>query len=259
MERKLLSSVLVFLLLIGLTGLHPADPTRLDLYLLIGQSNMAGRGSLSEGDTNPDPNLWVINSENKWVPAVDPLHFDKPTVVGVGPGMAFAKTVQAAHPKRKVGLIPCAVGGSGIDDWQPGVKHGQTGIYAYDAMLERVKLARQSGRLKGILWHQGENDSRPDKRAQYEEKLTAFFARVRKDLNCSKTPILIGTLADFYTERNPEGAKINSILTNYAASHPNVYVASSADLTHKGDSVHFDTQSAQELGRRFARAFLERK
>jgi hypothetical protein len=49
----------------------------LDIYLLIGQSNMAGRGTVEEQDRVPNPSVLTFTKENKWISAVDPLHFDK--------------------------------------------------------------------------------------------------------------------------------------------------------------------------------------
>jgi hypothetical protein len=87
------------------------------LYLLAGQSNMAGRGAVETEDTTPHPRIWTLTKDNKWAKAVEPLHFDKPTVVGVGPGFAFAKAMAAADTNVVIGLIPCAVGGSPISVW----------------------------------------------------------------------------------------------------------------------------------------------
>ena len=67
-----------------------AKPTgKLDLYLLIGQSNMAGRGKVEDSDRVVHPRVWTLNKSDEWVPAIDPLHFDKPAAVGVGLGRTF--------------------------------------------------------------------------------------------------------------------------------------------------------------------------
>ncbi|GAB2799530.1 sialate O-acetylesterase [Rhabdobacter roseus] len=252
--RKVVSRLRYFVLILtavlGLSASKP--PKRLDLYLLIGQSNMAGRGEVEKGTQATNPKIWVINAQNQWVEAADPLHYDKPSVVGVGPGLAFAQEMQRQKSKRPIGLIPCAVGGSGIDDWQPGQKHEQTGIFAYDAMLSRVKEAQKRGRIKAILWHQGENDSNPEKAQVYEQKLEAFIQRLRKDINAPKVPFIMGTLGDFYTQKNPNALLINKILTEFPEKNPNVYVVSAAGLTDKGDTTHFDAASARELGKRYA-------
>lgn len=90
------------------------------MFLLAGQSNMAGRGTVTPQDRTPHPRVLMLNQAGEWVPAVDPMHFDKP-VAGVGPGRTFGIAIAEANPGVTIGLIPCAVGGSPIDAWQPGV------------------------------------------------------------------------------------------------------------------------------------------
>ena len=62
------------------------------LFLLAGQSNMAGRGEVEAQDRATHPRIWMLDRHGQWVPAADPLHFDKP-VAGVGPGLAFARVL----------------------------------------------------------------------------------------------------------------------------------------------------------------------
>lgn len=234
-------------------------PGQMDLYLLIGQSNMAGRGTTDAASQPNLPKIWAINRQNEWKIAADPLHQDKPAVVGVGPGLTFAQEILQKSPDRAIGLIPCAVGGSGIDDWQPGAKHEQTGIYAYDEMLARAKEAQKHGTIRGIIWHQGESDSSPGKKGAYAAKLADFFKRLRRDTHTENVPVVVGTLGDFYVAKNPDAAVINQIITDYAKGNKRVYLASASGLTHKGDDTHFDTPSARELGRRYAEAFLKKE
>ncbi|MEQ1853042.1 MAG: sialate O-acetylesterase, partial [Chthoniobacteraceae bacterium] len=58
---------------------------RFHLFLLVGQSNMAGRGVVTEEDRKPHPRVLMLNKADAWVPAIDPLHFDK-SAAGVGIG-----------------------------------------------------------------------------------------------------------------------------------------------------------------------------
>lgn len=59
------------------------------LILLAGQSNMAGRGVISPSDRIPHPRVLMQNRQGEWVPAVEPVHYDK-DFAGVGPGRSFA-------------------------------------------------------------------------------------------------------------------------------------------------------------------------
>ncbi|MGB7326037.1 MAG: sialate O-acetylesterase, partial [Rubripirellula sp.] len=104
----------------------PSDPDNFHLFILAGQSNMAGRGKVSDADQKPIARVRSLGQDGNWYEATDPLHFDKPKMVGVGIGRSFAAEYIKHHPGVTVGLIPCAVGGSAIDTWQPGGFHSQT-------------------------------------------------------------------------------------------------------------------------------------
>src|SRR4051812_29800346 len=71
-------------------------PERMQLFLLIGQSNMAGRGAVEASDKVPHPHVFVLTKDLSWAPATDPLHFDKPDIVGVGLGLTFGRTIADA-------------------------------------------------------------------------------------------------------------------------------------------------------------------
>ena len=156
------------------------------LFLLVGQSNMAGRGVVEEQDRKPHPRVLMLNKEGKWLAAVDPMHFDKPEAA-VGPGKTFGQRIAEANPGVTIGLVPCAVGGSAIDTWKPGVlrplnhdDYPDTKSHPWDDMARRVALALPAGTLKGILWHHGESDATPELAQAYEAKLHDLLARFRK-------------------------------------------------------------------------------
>ena len=234
-------------------------PPRLQLFLLIGQSNMAGRGIPEAEDQQTNPRIWMLTKELSWVPARDPMHFDKPAVIGVGPGLAFAKQLATTYPTINIGLIPSAVGGSGIDVWKPGAYYEPTKSYPYDDALRRAKKALENGQLAGFIWHQGESDSTPANAPAYGEKLTELVQRFRKDLNAPHVPFVVGTLGDFVVNRNPNAKVVNDALQQAPQHNADLYCVVSSGLTDKGDSTHFDTPSARTLGRRYADVFIQKK
>ena len=83
-----------------------AQPRDLQLFLLIGQSNMAGRGKIEAADREPIPRVLMLNQDLAWVPAIDPVHFDKPQIAGVGIARTFGRVLAAANPSATIGLIP---------------------------------------------------------------------------------------------------------------------------------------------------------
>jgi hypothetical protein len=218
------------------------------LYLLIGQSNMAGRGVVDVESKNADPQILMLDSNNHWVPATDPVHFDKPAIAGVGPAISFAKAMLQGNKKIKIGLIPCAWGGSPIKVWEPGAVY-LNAVHPYDNAIARTRKAMQSGVLKGIVWHQGESDNDSIRAPLYIEKLKTLINRLRTDLKQPYVPFVAGELGYFIKEKF-----INDVINQLPQQVAHTAVVSAAGLTDKGDNLHFDTPSARELGKRYADA-----
>lgn len=222
----------------------------LDVYLLVGQSNMAGRAPLDDSSKLTDSRILMLDKGDNWVLATDPVHFDKPDIVGVGPAIAFAREMLRNDGRRKIGLIPCAVGGSPIRVWEPDSTF-LNGLHPYDDAIRRARIAMKTGRLKGIIWHQGESDNNPERAEIYTDKLKALILRFRKDLNDPGLPFVAGEIGYFNNT-----VLINTIIDGLTAVVANTAVVPAEGLTDKGDKVHFDTRSARELGRRYGQAMV---
>ena len=228
------------------------------LFLLVGQSNMAGRGVVTPQDNTPDPRVLMLNKAGEWVPAVDPLHFAKPGAAGVGLGRSFAAAIADANPGVTIGLIPCAVGGSPIDVWKPGAYYEPTKSHPWDDALQRATLALRSGTLKGILWHQGESDSSAALAPAYEAKLIDLIGRFRSELHAPDVPFVIGQLGKF--EGSPWNASrslVDQAHRDIAAKIPRTAFVSAEGLKDKGDKTHFDSPSYREFGQRYAAEYLK--
>jgi Carbohydrate esterase, sialic acid-specific acetylesterase len=246
---------LILALTAELICIQVAPVPRLQLFLLAGQSNMAGRGAIEPEDRAPHPRVWVLDRQEHWVAAVDPLHFDKP-IAGVGPGRSFGIVMADAEPRANIGLVPVAVGGSPISSWEPGAVHSQTGSKPYDDAIQRIRSARAAGEFKAILWHQGESDSGEAATSDYKARLTTLIGRLRAEVKNPALPVLIGQLGRFADVPWSESrAKIDAIHRQLAGDLQNIAFVSSEGLVHKGDRLHFDSASARELGRRYAKAY----
>ncbi len=218
---------------------------------------MAGRGEVEAEDKTPNSRVWVLNKKNVWQVAIEPLHFDKPDIAGVGPGLAFAKKMAEQDTNIVIGIIPCAVGGSPIDAWDPAKYYEPTKSHPYDDAIKRTKLAMHHGVLKGVLWQQGESDSDSIHAPMYAAKLSALVNRIRKELRMKSLPFVAGTLADFYTVDHQFAIVINKTIEQLPSMLAKTAFVNSSGLTHKGDKVHFNSASARELGKRFAEAFTK--
>ena len=233
------------------TGQSVKLPARkkFDLYLLLGQSNMAGRGEIEPEDKTPNPRVLVLTTNGVWEVAVEPITRDNPRIMGVGPGLAFGKAMAERFPKVTIGLVPCAVGGTPLSRWQKGGDLYSNAVY-------RAKLAMKAGTLKGILWHQGESDSIPGLAETYGDRLAQMIHDIRADLGSPELPFVVGQLGEFIYDRKPnnlpEARLVNDTLLKIPDRVPHTACVRSRGLTCKRDQVHFDTASQRELGRRYA-------
>lgn len=101
------------------TGVHlPDSKDSLLIYLIAGQSNMAGRGIIEGQDINQYSSILSMNKDNEFVRAREPLHFYQPNLDALSCGTSFAKKLRSLYNKpAKIGMIPCAVGSSSIEEW----------------------------------------------------------------------------------------------------------------------------------------------
>jgi len=214
------------------------------VYLLIGQSNMAGRAPFTKEESAPIPRCSLLGSEGKWVPAKNPLNIHSTIRKGAGmqkmnPGYYFARTMLEKDKTVSLGLVVNAKGGTSIKLWAKGSKF-------YKEAIKRTNLARKTGGvLKGVLWHQGESDS---KDAKYLDKLKALIADLRRDLGAPDLPFVAGQV-----QKLP---LINDQIKQLPKAVKSTGFVSSEGLTTM-DRWHFDAKSMKLLGQRYAAEMLK--
>lgn len=228
------------------------------IFIMAGQSNMAGRGRVEPEDTLTNPRILSINQENKWIVAKEPLHFYEPNLTGLDCGLSFGRELLRHVPDSiSIALIPCAVGGSAIQQWLGDSTF--RGVQLMHNFEEKVDLAQQSGDIKGILWHQGESDATDELIPLYPAQLSKLMNTFRTYTGDVDLPVMIGELGPYSIpqEKQQRWNSINEAIHEFAASDPKVGVVSTHDLKHKGDHVHFNSESQRILGKRFAEKYLE--
>ncbi|MDQ8005876.1 MAG: sialate O-acetylesterase [Pedobacter sp.] len=248
---RLLNSFILFLLFFCFKDVAVAQTGKkqLHLYILMGQSNMAGRGKVTgELETLSHPRVFMLDANGEWQPAKNPVHFDKPKVAGVGPGLSFGIEMAQLDSTVEVGLVPCAVGGTSIEKWQSGAYDAATKTHPYDDAVVRIKKAMENGVVKGMIWHQGEANSSSKDSTAYINKLKDVIDRVRTLTNNSKLPVVIGELGQYKEQYQ----QFNKILAQVPGKIPFTALATSEGLIHNGDNTHFDGNSANEYGKRYA-------
>lgn len=217
-------------------------------FLLIGQSNMAGRGSLDEAPAITNNRLYVMRN-GRWLKMYRPVNCDRP-FSGVCLAESFADACSKYY-NADIGLIPCADGGTSLNQWMPG-------DVIYDHAVFQAKLAMRSSQLAGILWHQGEADCAPDLYPHYEEKCTYIFENMRKDLGISDVPFLVGGLGSFlplHSETLGNYHHVNKALQDMAQHQDYISYVCAEGLGAKDDNLHFNTAALYEFGERYFEVF----
>lgn len=224
-------------------------------FLMIGQSNMAGRGYL--GDVEPvfDESIKMLRN-GRWQTMVEPINYDRANA-GIGLAASFAAAWREKNTSDEIGLIPCADGGTSLNDW------AIDGLL-FENAIAQAKLAQRTSTLDAILWHQGENDSTPEYANRYGEKFSVIVEKLRNELKAPNIPIILGGLGDFLTEGTygsyfSEYQIVNKALQDFAESNANCYFVSASGLTANPDLIHFDAASQRNFGIRYFEAFNERK
>ncbi len=222
----------------------PDPKQKLHVYLLIGQSNMAGRAPYTEDEARPMERCYLLDNNGQWEPASNPLNRYSTIRKDISkqkmnPGYYFAKTMLDADNTVSIGLVVNARGGSEIEQWAEG-------SHFYLEALRRVSQARKTGALKGILWHQGEaNVENPE---GYIDKLTELVTRFRKDLNMPELPFVAGQI-DQLPAINEQIAMLPECLpfTGYVSS----------EGLEIFEEWHFDAPSVTLMGQRYAAEILK--
>ena len=248
---------LVVALALAARGLVAAAPD--EVYLLIGQSNMAGRGKMADAPRIATDRVYKFGTNGTWEVATPPVHWDGGRG-GFGPGLPFGRAMADAKPGVTIGLVPCAVGGTSLSHWMP-----HNGV-CYTNALAKTRLALASGgRLKGVIWHQGEADSWNERTSgNYGKRIGILVRQLRKEFGDPNLPFVGGEVAPFYSvsiERKGGTSFVSAVNAQERAALaalPATGYVTAEGLKHGdgGDIVHFEPSSAAELGRRYAAEML---
>lgn len=241
----------------------PANKSKFLIFLLAGQSNMAGRGNVEAQDTVPDKRILTLNSKGQWEVAKEPVHFDR-AYAGTGPGLAFARALSVADTSIIIGLVPCAVGGSSINSWLPADEPSKLGKNYLQA-IERCKVAATYGDLKGVLWIQGESDCTAKGVINYSVKLQKVVNGFRIEFNKPELWCGVALLPSFQENQPDRNGQlvhnqyvqiINNEINTTARQLKNFHLIQPDETTHRGDYLHYDAASSRMMGQRFAAKYI---
>lgn len=215
-------------------------------FLLIGQSNMAGRGNLNEAHKIDTSHIYTLRN-GRWQKMFRPINPDR-HFSGVSLAESFAERYAKEHGVD-VGLICCADGGTSLNQWMPGE-------VLFDNAVYQSKLAMRSSEIKGILWHQGEGDCSEELYPTYQKRFEIMMHALRAELNLGDVPFILGGLGDFLkncslSENLKNYHYINDALKSIAVKNRKTGFASAEGLSANPDNLHFNAASLYEFGLRY--------
>ena len=226
-----------------------------DIFVIAGQSNSAGF-SKTPGVREPVQGVHLFRNRCTWDIASDPMNEKTDTahsenaemyIPGQSPWLAFASALkrELGYP---IGLIQTSVGGSPLSAWNP----EENGIL-FRNMIRTVSMC--GGRVKGVLWYQGESDAGGETETSgYLARFADFVSAVRRELNAPQLPFLTVQLNKLLSCTDPDTdrrfAEIREAQRK-AGKIPGVTVIPSLDLT-LSDEIHNNSASNNALGERIA-------
>jgi sialate O-acetylesterase len=232
---------------------------------------MEGVGNL-EDVTPPSDRVSLLGMDGRWQRAEEPLHWlvDSPDPVHSGDPDTRAERSSAQHKNRvkgaglglpfgvilssttgvPIGLIATAHGGTRMKQWDPELK-GDGGKSLYGSMLGQVK--RAGGKVRGVLWYQGESDANPDAAKEYPKAFASFINSVRDDFGDLDLPFYLVQIGRVIRAGDPAPWNaVQDAQRRIPDRMANTAVVASIDL-ELDDGIHVGTSGLKRLGMRLAR------
>jgi hypothetical protein len=276
------SAVLVF----SVTFTSAADaPIPIDVYLIGGQSNATGQGYLANlpPGVAADSHVLLFHSgkphlnsgaePNTWIP----LRQASESPDRFGPELGFGNRLAELLPNRKIALIKHAHSGTNLfSQWNPGKDASDEEHFGpqFKIFIDTVTLGLKGLRdqgytptLRGMIWQQGESDTKSEATAQqYGANLAHFIARVREQFQAPDLLFVYGYVLPAPSSGHArdlvrQGEKEVDQNSSSPLAMKGAFVVQTDDLSQRADDantkypkdhVHFGTAGTLELGRRLA-------
>lgn len=239
--------------------------TGYDIILFAGQSNMAGRATISTYEDFVDPDILqfaVYSSDTdtyqKIVQMTEPLLGADSTLAGgrVGPASWFSHSFKIGKPygrNRRLLILNTAVGGTSIVGGTPtwnatsGTNYTNT-ITQTNLAIDAAKTIYPNSTFRGIVWIQGETDGDNSvSTSNYQTALTTLIAAFRENItDASDSFFIIGSMV-------PEAMANNSGYPDIDDAHRAIpllidnCIFVPGLLGYSSDNMHYNTQPGERI------------
>lgn len=273
--KKILGILMIMLLLpvsVDAAKKKKVKDDTFDVYLLIGQSNMAGRGWLFDSDKDVLDGVFILNDRGEIEPASQPLNKYSSVRVRLSRqaynlGGPFADVLHRSTG-RPILLVVNARGATSARMWKrdaPNIeywpkydepeKEGTEMPQLFSEAVRRGRIAMQYGTLKAIIWHQGESDAYEKYAPLWLDKIAEIADDLRMQLGVSEkdVPFIAGEANHNFSRADI----INNEIHRISQMVPNSTWVSAQDCNINKDKIHFSRQGLILLGKRYAEKVLQ--
>lgn len=249
------------------------------VFLLGGQSNMAGVGGFPGGNYGPadavcpHPYNQIQTTVKFWNYGATPQpgQMNDPTVgtgwVSLQPGygftgdefgpeLSFGYRLHQLFPDDEIYLVKYGISSTDLaNNWNP---NGTGACYnmfksRVNAAMQNLTAANKNPTIAGMIWMQGEGDAAVLTSAQaYDANLENLIATVRRDFSAPNMRFVIGRIGTDYDTDPPEGNAIVRNAEMAVASRVSNVACFSTDTFEKAYFGHYGTQGQIDLGIAFA-------
>jgi len=252
--KKVLLLSFTYLSLAFLPKVGFAEPT--EVIIFAGQSNMMGHAREKNAPVGLFPRPGNIEFHNfSWYANLTP------TLGRFGPEASFGATLANKNPDKPYIFIKWTVGGTSQENWSPKPATERLSLRndLYRRAITDIRgiLKDRAVKVTGIIWMQGEFDSRRKSSAEkYKKNITRLMTAFRKDLSAPNARVLVGLI-------NPTAPQYTHVevvreqMRAYTESDPLADWVSTDGLQKLPDGIHYDHVGQIALGERFASKWLQ--
>lgn len=287
-----LPALLLLVLVIFLPTVGFAQETA-DIYILSGQSNMAGSGRKDQVPQHwqePVPNVQYWDGK-AFVP-FDPMLLNLNGKDRFGPELGFIHTLGSLYPDQTFYIVKFALSGQPLhagfngskwmgeepgpnrNTFYPGQSADDPNIgnhykrlqAQFSAALASLTESGKTPKLRGIAWMQGEADAKQQISANtYDQSIALLKRRIEEDCASSPVPLVMGEVLphdpalERFTHRSEirQAQQDSDMRSGSSRAIAGVWNVPTDGLPLLADTVHYDTKGQLMLGTSFALGVLE--
>jgi hypothetical protein len=257
------------LIIVGLSAVAPAEAAT-KVFLLAGQSNMAGVGQYPGGvingqtippepaiahpydDPQPDVKFWYNNA---WTALRPGFGYQTGEF---GPEVTFGYRLNQLFPDDDIYLVKYAESGSNLAvDWKPDGTGPQYNAFKsrVNAALQNLNDAHLNPEVAGMIWMQGESDAnKHDFAVNYATNLAVFINKVRLDFGAANMRFVIGQIDNWAWGATADCDLVRTAQQTVAEADGNAAWFNTDNL-QRVYTGHYGTQGQTDLGILFANKF----